>query len=145
MNNNQEKQMKSGWEEEYGELTFYEYEQIRGIKNEEIRAMVLGHVIPIQEEIDMLERATHSFLDGNELNDAQVNVLLNSFQQKYDLTLKKKTVIAYFQKNLQDNFIMRHSNRVKESDIRNLKSQIEKLKKDRKEPFLTEEQIKCFG
>ena len=40
---------------------------------------------------------------------------------------------------------MRHSNRVYESDIRNLKSQIEKLKKDRKEPFLTEEQIKCFG
>ena len=146
MKNNQEKQMKSGWEAEpYGELTLYEYEQIKGIENEEIHAMVLGHVIPIQKEIDMLERATHSFLDGDELDDFQVNTLLNTFQKKYDLTLKKKKVIAYFQKNLQDNFIMRHSNRVKESDIRNLKSQIEKLKKDRKEPFLTEEQIKCFG
>ena len=54
-------------------------------------------------------------------------------------------VIGYFANQADHKFYLKHSNKCYESDIRNLKSQIEKLKKDRKEPFLTEDQIKGFG
>ena len=126
-------------------LTLKNKEQIEAIQDEEIKSMVYKHASSIQKEIDMLERATHPLLDGDELNDAQVNALLNTFQKKYDLTLKKKKIIGYFANQADHKFSLMHSNKCYSSDIRNLKSQIEKLKKDRKEPFLTEDQIKCFG
>ena len=94
----------------------------------------------------------NSFLNLEDFNrylprDLFFNILMKlSFPQQcligiYDLA----KIIGYFSNQAVHKSSLMHSNKCYSSDIRNLKSQIEKLKKDRKEPFLTEDQIKCFG
>ena len=133
-------------DDKYQFLRVHEYEEIMSIKNLVVRDLVADKVIELRKEQDQIMLCIFISQNKDALTEQEVTDLMNQLVKISDLRSQIIDIIVEFSISEDDqNFYKDHALEIARNDIINLKSQIQKLKDDRKNPFLTEDQIKCFG
>ena len=120
-------------------MTVQDKRIIESINSELLRNMVHNAVVEYYEKIQQIEENNYRRLCSKRPIDA------TSIQEIHNLKLEKSKFLMVIQDFTAREFYRDHSHKVARNDVVNLKSQIGKLKKHINEPFLTEDQIKCFG
>ena len=120
-------------------MTVQDKRIIESINSELLRNMVHNAVVEYYEKIQQIEENNYRRLCSKRPIDA------TSIQKIHNLKLEKSKFLMVIEDFTAREFYRDHSHKVARNDVVNLKSQIGKLKKHINEPFLTEDQIKCFG